>query len=104
MENINLLARQNPPDNPDTIPDGWVVDDDGVARPWWYSREGYIVKWSVFFGIVFLVGLYLLLGYLHAKARVRKGLVPLYYHRVRLLSREEEEEEEEEENDEKEGN
>jgi len=80
----SILARDVDPDN---LPDGWVIDDDGVARPWWYSRTGYIVKWSVFFGLVTVVGLYLLLGYLHAKRRLRKGLVPLRYHRVRLSFR-----------------
>ncbi|PKS09950.1 hypothetical protein jhhlp_004573 [Lomentospora prolificans] len=82
MESIlAALNRRQEAVDPDNLPDGWVIDDDGVARPWWYSREGYIVKWSIFFGLFFLIGLYLLVGYLHAKARVRKGRPPLYYHR-----------------------
>jgi len=41
------------------------------------------VKWSIFLGLTLSVGLYLLLGYMHAKRRLRKGLMPLAYHRVR---------------------
>jgi len=42
------------------------------------------VRWSLFVGLVVLVMLYLILGYLHAKRRIRKGLAPLWYHRVGL--------------------
>jgi hypothetical protein len=42
------------------------------------------VRWSLFAGLVVLVMLYLILGYLHAKRRIRKGLAPLRYHRVGL--------------------
>lgn len=30
-----------------------------------------------------LITLYITIGYIHAKKRIRKGLVPLAYHRVR---------------------
>lgn len=46
-------------------------------------QEGLIVKWSVFLGLMFLITLYITIGYIHAKRRMRKGLVPLAYHRVR---------------------
>lgn len=32
-----LYPRQSDVD-PDNLPDGWVRDQDGVARPWWHSR------------------------------------------------------------------
>lgn len=31
-----------------------------------------------------IISLYLIIGYAHAKSRMRKGLVPLGYHRVSL--------------------
>jgi hypothetical protein len=49
-------------------------------------QTGYIVKWSVFLAIVAIISLYLLLGYMHAQRRIRKGLAPLGYHRVCPLS------------------
>lgn len=97
-----LYPRQSD-DDPDNLPDGWVRDHDGVARPWWHSRvrpplrlgprygfiadslqTGYIVKWSIIAGLILVIGLFLLLSYLHAQRRLRKGLAPLRYHRVRL--------------------
>lgn len=86
MEFVEPLNRRQDASDSDTLPKGWVIDDDGVARPWWYSRQGYIVKWSIFFGLLFLICTYMLIGYIHAKSRVKKGLPPLYYHRVRLFS------------------
>lgn len=46
-------------------------------------QEGLIVKWAVFLGLMVLITLYITIGYIHAKKRIRKGLVPLAYHRVR---------------------
>lgn len=46
------------------------------------QQEGLIVKWSVFLGLMILITLYITIGYIHAKKRIRKGLVPLAYHRV----------------------
>ncbi|CAI4219253.1 unnamed protein product [Parascedosporium putredinis] len=86
MEFVEPLNRRQDASDSDTLPKGWVIDDDGVARPWWYSRQGYIVKWSIFFGLLFLICSYMLIGYIHAKSRVKKGLpsllpplVPGYY-------------------------
>ncbi|KAL1835290.1 hypothetical protein VTK73DRAFT_5824 [Phialemonium thermophilum] len=59
--------------------------DDGYV-PFWYTRTGIIVKWSLFLGLITLFCLYLFLGYMHAKSRIRKGLPPLAYHRW-LVSR-----------------
>lgn len=52
----------------------------------WYSREGYIVKWSIFLGLVGIIAIYIIGGYIHAKRRLKKGLLPLGYHRW-LVSR-----------------
>lgn len=54
-------------------------DDDG--EHWWYSREGYIVRWSLFLAFLLLITVYLGGGYAHARSRLRKGLMPLRYHR-----------------------
>ncbi|KXX78160.1 hypothetical protein MMYC01_204274 [Madurella mycetomatis] len=66
-------------------PDGFI-DETSCYVPFWSTRTGTIVKWSLFFGIIAIVGLYLLLGYVHAQKRLRKGLAPLGYHRF-LVSR-----------------
>ncbi|KAH8905896.1 hypothetical protein BR93DRAFT_998044 [Coniochaeta sp. PMI_546] len=65
------------------------VDDDGLDDsyvPFWYTRTGIIVKWSLFLGIVILFSAYLFIGYTHAKKRIARGLPPLAYHRW-LVSR-----------------
>lgn len=67
------------------IPDGYVVTADGRIIPWWYTKTGLIVKWSLFLAfVVFMFAL--LLAYWHAKKRMRKGLAPLRYHRVGSLT------------------
>lgn len=74
----NLTSTREPPTG--------FVEENGRFIPYWYSREGYIIKWSVFWGILLLFSLYLLIGYTHAKRRIKKGLKPLGYHRW-LVSR-----------------
>ncbi|KAI0107338.1 hypothetical protein F4776DRAFT_432330 [Hypoxylon sp. NC0597] len=64
------------------------VEENGRLVWFWYTRTGVIVKWSLFLGITFLLTLYLVLGRIHAKRRVRKGLKPMAYHGW-LLSRQE---------------
>ncbi|KAI1401424.1 hypothetical protein F4819DRAFT_328185 [Hypoxylon fuscum] len=66
----------------------YVEDDNGRLIWFWYTRTGVIVKWSIFLGIIVLLSLYLILGRMHAKKRVNRGLKPLAYHRF-LLSRQE---------------
>ncbi|KAK3945434.1 hypothetical protein QBC46DRAFT_372226 [Diplogelasinospora grovesii] len=68
--------------------DGFIVESDTCFVGFWYTRTGVIVKWSIFLGLSAILGLYLLLGYMHARRRLRKGLAPLAYHRW-LVSRSE---------------
>ncbi|ETS81789.1 hypothetical protein PFICI_06791 [Pestalotiopsis fici W106-1] len=80
MSSTFLATRQN---------DGSVtttLDDDRDDVPFWWTRTGIIVKWSIFLAIVVVFMLWLVLGYMHAKRRMRKGLKPLGYHRC-LVSR-----------------
>ncbi|CAM1504086.1 Fc.00g016770.m01.CDS01 [Cosmosporella sp. VM-42] len=72
-------------DDGDDLPFGYV-EDDGYAVPWWYSSTGVIVKWTIFILIVVLFFGWIIGGYLHAKSRLKKGLMPLRYHRC-LVSR-----------------
>jgi len=65
--------------------DGFI-DETSCYVPFWYTKTGVIVKWSLFLGLIIFIGLYLLLGYLHAQKRIKKGLRPLAYHRF-LVSR-----------------
>ncbi|KAM3069333.1 hypothetical protein ACMFMG_010836 [Clarireedia jacksonii] len=65
-------------------PDGEIVSDGEVS--FWYTKTGRIIRWSVFLGLFTLFMLWVIVGYWHAKRRIRKGLVPLAYHRW-LLSR-----------------
>ncbi|KAL2135625.1 hypothetical protein VTI74DRAFT_7575 [Chaetomium olivicolor] len=78
-----LFARQF--ENCTFTEDGYI-DENSCYVPFWGTKTGVIVKWSLFLGIIVLVGLYLLLGYLHAQRRIQKGLPPLAYHRF-LVSR-----------------
>ncbi|KAF0322021.1 hypothetical protein GQ607_010747 [Colletotrichum asianum] len=74
-----LDARQTVVNDND-LPPGWVIQN-GRAIPWWYSRTGVIVKWSVFLGLTTLFAAFLIIGYMHGKRRLKKGLLPLGYHR-----------------------
>ncbi|KAJ4295954.1 hypothetical protein N0V88_004656 [Collariella sp. IMI 366227] len=71
-----LFARQF--ENCTYTEDGYIDENSCYA--------GVIAKWSIFLGIILVVGTYLLLGYLHAQRRIQKGLPPLAYHRF-LVSR-----------------
>ncbi|KAI1772609.1 hypothetical protein F4818DRAFT_133612 [Hypoxylon cercidicola] len=64
------------------------VEENGHLIWFWYTRTGVIVKWSIFLGIITLLALYMVLGRMHAKKRVNKGLKPMAYHGW-LLSRQE---------------
>ncbi|KAK4230677.1 hypothetical protein QBC38DRAFT_507265 [Podospora fimiseda] len=60
--------------------DGFI-DEDSCYVPFWNTKTGIIVKWSLFLGFLVFISLYLLIGYIHAKKRIQKGLPPLGYHR-----------------------
>lgn len=68
-----------------TIP--LVRRDDVVCNAWGcYSYSSYVIKWAVFAALVGACVLFFLIGFIHAKQRMKKGLVPLGYHRVRFAS------------------
>ncbi|KAG7292495.1 hypothetical protein NEMBOFW57_002530 [Staphylotrichum longicolle] len=69
-----------------TFTEDGYIDENSCDVPFWSSRTGAIVKWSLFLGLIVIVGLYLLIGYVHAQRRIQKGLPPLGYHRF-LVSR-----------------
>ncbi|KAI0011950.1 hypothetical protein F4779DRAFT_615130 [Xylariaceae sp. FL0662B] len=64
------------------------VEQDGRLIWFWYTKEGVIIKWVLFLSFILLIGLYLVLGRVHAKRRLRKGMKPMAYH-AWLLSRQE---------------
>ncbi|KAG8409001.1 ERAD-associated protein [Metarhizium acridum] len=57
------------------------TNGDYIYVPWWHTKTGIIVRWVIFLVIFVLIMGYLIGGYYHAKARIRKGLEPLAYHR-----------------------
>ncbi|KAK3301013.1 uncharacterized protein B0H64DRAFT_29208 [Chaetomium fimeti] len=69
-----------------TFDEEGYIDENSCYVPFWSTRTGTIVKWSLFLGIIVAAGLYLLVGYVHAQKRIKKGLPPLSYHRF-LVSR-----------------
>ncbi|KAK4188529.1 hypothetical protein QBC35DRAFT_496119 [Podospora australis] len=75
-----LFARQYYYRNCTRTEDGFI-DEDSCYVPFWNTKTGIIVKWSLFLGFIVFLGLYLMIGYIHAKKRVQKGLAPLAYHR-----------------------
>lgn len=81
----SIYSRQNLNNGNGNENDEFLVDDGQV--PFWWTRTGQIIRWSIFFGIFFLFMAYMAIGYWHAKRRINKGLRPLAYHRW-LLNRE----------------
>ena len=57
-------------------------DDDYYHGNWWYSDTAEVIKWTVLAAILFGIFLFLALGWVHARRRVRRGQAPLRYHRV----------------------
>ncbi|RAL67990.1 hypothetical protein DID88_008714 [Monilinia fructigena] len=55
--------------------------------PFWLTKTGQIIRWSVFWGLFIIFMLWIIIGYWHAKRRLRKGLKPLAYHRWMLNRR-----------------
>lgn len=67
-----------------------ILDDGSVHRDpksfgWWYSPAAYVVKWTVILSLFLGFFLWITLGYIHARRRMRAGLKPLAYHRVRVF-------------------
>ncbi|CAN8100945.1 unnamed protein product [Discula destructiva] len=79
MDVSRLVLRQSIGD--DTFVPGGFVEGERRVVPFWYTRTGVIVKWTLFLSLITFLTLYIILGYLHAKRRIRKGLAPLAYHR-----------------------
>lgn len=48
-----------------------------------YEQTAIAIKWAFVGAIVLLFLLWFIGGYYHAQSRIRKGLPPLAYHRVR---------------------
>ncbi|KAJ8110283.1 hypothetical protein ONZ43_g5908 [Nemania bipapillata] len=63
-----------------------VERDDGDDIWFWYTSTGIIIKYAIFFGILFLIALWVVGGRVHAKRRLGRGQKPLGYH-AWLLSR-----------------
>ncbi|KAI4163789.1 MAG: hypothetical protein LQ342_002562 [Letrouitia transgressa] len=55
--------------------------DDDHRDNWWYTDQAEAIKWGVVGGILLIFALWLILGYLHAHRRVKRGLPPMAYHR-----------------------
>lgn len=58
--------------------------DDRYYSYWGYDRTAFIVKWVLIAVLLFLIVLWLVGGYFHAQRRMKKGLPPMLYHRVRV--------------------
>ncbi|KAI4256482.1 MAG: hypothetical protein L6R42_006196 [Xanthoria sp. 1 TBL-2021] len=56
-------------------------DGDYYHGSWWYSDTAEVIKWAVLAAIFIAIFLFLALGWVHARRRVRRGQAPLRYHR-----------------------
>jgi len=81
---VTLIPRQYGSYRNCTQTEDGFIDEDSCYVPFWSTKTGVIVKWSLFLAICVAFTLYLLIGYIHAKKRIQRGLPPLSYHRVRL--------------------
>ncbi|KAK0673371.1 hypothetical protein QBC41DRAFT_136931 [Cercophora samala] len=81
MAIATLLPRQTYYRNCTRDEEGFLISDENCYVSFWNTKAGIIVKWSLFLAILVSLTLYLLIGYLHARKRVRAGLPPLGYHR-----------------------
>lgn len=102
MGGFSLVTRQtnDPLNSNDTNNDGFD-DRRFYYNSFWYTtvsistinprksallttaQTGVIVKWTIFLSFMTILLLWVILGKWHAKRRMRKGLPPLAYHRVR---------------------
>jgi len=60
----------------------FIDDGDDDGDDFWWTSQGQAIRWAVFGGIILFFILYMVIGYWHAKRRIKKGLPPLAYHRV----------------------
>ncbi|KAK0753863.1 hypothetical protein B0T18DRAFT_311563, partial [Schizothecium vesticola] len=60
--------------------DGYI-DETSCYVPFWYTKTGQLVKWSLFIGLILFISSYLIIGSLHAQKRIRENRPPLAYHR-----------------------
>ncbi|KAL8928727.1 MAG: hypothetical protein Q9172_000790 [Xanthocarpia lactea] len=60
--------------------------DDYHHHSWWYSDTADAIKWAVVAAIFFAIFLFLAIGYIHARRRIRRGQPPLRYHRISINS------------------
>ena len=74
---MSLLAKRQVPDSPRYTNDG---------NDWYYSSTAYYIKWAVVAAIFLIFIGFIIGGYIHAKRRMKKGLAPLAYHRVRFFA------------------
>ncbi|KAK7985281.1 hypothetical protein PG988_002903 [Apiospora saccharicola] len=77
---FQLVARANN-NNDDDLPPGWVRLSDGRVIPFWHTKTGIIIRWSIFAGLLFITLMWIFVGRWHARKRVAKGLAPMAYHR-----------------------
>ncbi|KAK6820864.1 hypothetical protein PG990_012843 [Apiospora arundinis] len=78
IDAFKLAARAN---NNDDLPPGWVREPNGRVIPFWHTKTGIIIRWSIFAGLLFITLTWIFVGRWHARKRVSKGLAPMAYHR-----------------------
>ncbi|PSR87417.1 hypothetical protein BD289DRAFT_482150 [Coniella lustricola] len=84
MDAPTLVQRQTAATTTE-VPAGFV-EENGRLVPFWYTRTGEIIKWSVFLGLFVIFMVYWIVGYAHAKRRIRRGQAPMAYHRWLISS------------------
>ncbi|KAF1351243.1 hypothetical protein BDV97DRAFT_421217 [Delphinella strobiligena] len=56
-------------------------DDTGDSNNFWWSNEGYYVRYAIVAAVFVGIILFILVAYIHARRRIKRGLQPLAYHR-----------------------
>ncbi|KAM0692553.1 hypothetical protein Q7P36_007107 [Cladosporium allicinum] len=91
-----LTKRQSPLDDTGSNPNYDNYDNYGYdpstcyqehTCSWWWSSTGSAVRYTIVSILFFLLIAYFFGGYLHARARLRKNLPPLSYHRWMVSKR-----------------
>ncbi|KAL8858020.1 MAG: hypothetical protein Q9178_005481 [Gyalolechia marmorata] len=75
---VYIGKRQSDDDTVDYHDDDY---HDDYHHSWWYSDTADAIKWAVVAAIFFAMFLFLAIGYIHARRRIRRGQPPLRYHR-----------------------